>query len=184
MTEQADSFTYTVPQKWWPIFTGMIYEVDMTGLDADTAYTYRVAGYDPINATTRYSNSFEFRSKPESTDPNRKTTIATLADHGTFMLFGFATVNKMIELQQSLGFEMVFVAGDLSYAGLSSAIPALNISKEDEFEHIWDLLGIQNQPIAAVMPWMVGNGNHERFYNWTAFTSRYKMPASTGTSII
>ncbi len=41
---------------------------------------------------------------------------------------------------------------------------------------MWDLLGIQNQPIAASYPWMVGNGNHERFYNWTAYTNRYKMP--------
>ncbi len=41
---------------------------------------------------------------------------------------------------------------------------------------MWDLLGIQNQPIAASYPWMVGDGNHERFYNWTAFTHRYKMP--------
>jgi hypothetical protein len=41
---------------------------------------------------------------------------------------------------------------------------------------MWDLLGIQNQPIAASYPWMVGDGNHERFYNWTAFTNRYKMP--------
>lgn len=41
---------------------------------------------------------------------------------------------------------------------------------------MWDLLGIQNEPIAASYPWMVGDGNHERFYNWTAFTHRYKMP--------
>jgi hypothetical protein len=180
MTENADNYTYTVPQNWWPIFTGVIYEVDMTGLEADTAYTYRVGGYDPANATTRYSTSFTFRSKPVSNDPNRKTVIATLADHGTFMLLGFATINKMVAMRESLGFEMIFVAGDLSYAGLSSAIPQLNITKEDEFEHVWDLLGIQNQPIAAVMPWMVGNGNHERFYNWTAYTNRFKMPASAG----
>lgn len=40
-------------------------------------------------------------------------------------------------------------------------VQALNISKEDEFEHVWDLLHIQNEPIAANVPWMVGNGNHE-----------------------
>jgi hypothetical protein len=55
-------------------------------------------------------------------------------------------------------------------------MPALNISKEDEFEHMWDLLGIQNERLAAKVPWMVGDGNHERFYNWTAFTNRYRMP--------
>ena len=43
---------------------------------------------------------------------------------------------------------------------------------------MWDLLGIQNEPVAARIPWMVGNGNHERFYNWTAYTNRYKMPSN------
>jgi hypothetical protein len=46
---------------------------------------------------------------------------------------------------------------------------------------IWDLLNIQNQPVAAQIPWMVGNGNHERFYNWTAYTNRYHMPDNNPT---
>ena len=70
-------------------------------------------------------------------------------------------------------------AGDLAYAGLSSSMPRLNISKEDEFEHIWDLWGIQNQPVAATRPFMVGMGNHERFYDYAAVQNRYKMPAET-----
>ena len=32
--------------------------------------------------------------------------------------------------------------------------------------------------MAARVPWMVGDGNHERFYNWSAFTNRYQMPQS------
>lgn len=44
---------------------------------------------------------------------------------------------------------------------------------------IWDLLGIQNQPVASIVPWMAGNGNHERFYNWSAFINRYHMPTNT-----
>jgi hypothetical protein len=46
---------------------------------------------------------------------------------------------------------------------------------------IWDLLGIQNQPVAANIPWMVGNGNHERFYDWAAFMNRYHMPNNNPT---
>ncbi len=175
----AVNYTYEVPQKWWPTFTGVIYDANMEGLLPDHRYKYRVGGWDSANATVRYSAEFPFKAAPESNNPNRPTKIATLADHGTFMLLGFATVNKMVELKERLGFEMVFVAGDLSYAGLSSAMPRLNISKEDEFEHMWDLLGIQNQPIAASYPWMVGNGNHERFYNWTAYTNRYHMPQNS-----
>ena len=47
----------------------------------------------------------------------------------------------------------VMYAGDLAYAGLSTSLPRLNISKEDEFERIY---GIQTQPVAATRPFMVG----------------------------
>jgi acid phosphatase type 7 len=39
---------------------------------------------------------------------------------------------------------------------------------------LWQL---QNQPIAATRPYMVGIGNHEAWYNWTAVTSRFHMPS-------
>lgn len=174
----AINYTYTVPQKWWPIFTGVIYESDMNGLQPDHSYQYRVGGYDSANQTIRYSDPFVFKTAPLPTNPNRPTKVFTLADHGTFMLFGFETINKMVSVLDEYNPDFVFVAGDLSYAGLSSEIKILNVSKEDEFEHVWDLLGIQNQPVAARIPWMVGNGNHERFYNWSAYTNRYKMPQS------
>jgi hypothetical protein len=51
-----------------------------------------------------------------------------------------------------------------------------------QFEHVWDLLAIQNQPIAARIPWMVALGNHERFYDWQALTNRYRMPSSAGSN--
>eukprot|EP01038_Epipyxis_sp_PR26KG_P007480 gene7480-10194_t len=175
----ATNYTYTVPQNWWEIFTGMIYEADMVELKPNKKYKYRVGGYDEANKTIRYSEIYSFKSQPLSNDPNQKTVAATLADHGTIELFGFVTVDKMKKLEQQLGYDFVFVAGDLSYAGLSSAMPYLNISKEDEFEHMWDLLGIQNQLIAANYPWMIGVGNHERFYDWAAVSNRYKMPQNS-----
>lgn len=128
----AVNYTYSVEQKWWPTFTGVLYEADMDGLKADHRYKYRVGGWDTANNTMRFSDVFEFKAAPESNNPNRPTRIAAIADHGTFMLLGFATINKMVELKEKLGIEMVFAAGDLSYAGLSSAMPRLNISKEDE----------------------------------------------------
>ena len=174
----AAQYSYTVQQKWWPIFTGVIYEADMTRLPLpSTKYRYRVGGYDSANATVRYSEEFVFSTAPLSTRPDQTVRIAMLADHGTFELLGFQTVNHMVN--QSDNFDVIHVVGDLSYAGLSSAVPALNITSEDEFEHIWDLYGIQNQRLSAVKPFMVTNGNHERFYNWTAYTNRYKMPSST-----
>ena len=33
------------------------------------------------------------------------------------------------------------------------------------------------QPLTAHVPFMTTVGNHESFYNWSAFTHRYTMPA-------
>ena len=172
----ASNYTYEVEQKWWPTFTGMIYVSTMTSLTPSGAYMYRVKGYDNVNQTERSSADFSFKASPV-TSPDRTTKIATLADQGTFMLLGFAVQDKLAQLQDSLEIDYATVVGDLSYAGLSSAMPRLNISKEDEFEHVWDLYGIQSQAVAATRPWMVTNGNHERFYNYSAFINRYSMPA-------
>lgn len=172
----AIDYTYEVPKKWWATFTGRIYETDMTGLISGANYKYRVGGYDVVNATMRYSKEFTFNAAPLSNNANQEVTFGYMADHGTFELLGFATIDKMIKVYEELSIDIIHVAGDLSYAGLDSEFKPLNISKDDEFEHIWDLLFIQNEPIAAVMPWMINIGNHEEFYNFTAQTARYKMP--------
>lgn len=177
-TKVAATSTYTVPEKWWPVFNGVIYDVDMTDLSPDSHYKYRVGGFDNVNQTMRYSEEFTFKAAPLPS-PDRTTRVFTGADHGTFELLGFETVLKMTKMMDELRPDFTFIAGDLSYAGLDSEVKALDISKDDEFEMIWDLLGIQNQPVSARIPWMVGVGNHESFYNFTAFNARYKMPQTT-----
>ncbi len=172
----ATTSTYRVPQKWWPIFTGTIYSSNMINLVDSASYVYRVGGAQP-DGTIKYSADFTFKAAPAQ-DPSRQTVVATLADHGTFELLGFAVTDAIHQQQAARNIDLVHVSGDLSYAGLSSAVPALNIDKEDEFEHVWDLLFIQNQPVAATVPWMVTNGNHERFYDWAAFQSRFTMPSN------
>jgi len=134
-----------VPKKWWPIFEGMIYEGDIQGLKSDTRYTYRVGGFDSSNSTQRLSNDFNFNSPP-SRDPMRKTVVGVLADQGTFMLLGFAVTAKLVEIQDEKAVDYVMTVGDLSYAGLSSDVPLLNITSEDEFERVWDLWGVQSEP--------------------------------------
>ena len=134
----ATNWTYTVPQKWWPIFEGVLYEVNMIHLQPEKKYSYRVGGYDVANQTVRYSEVFTFIAAPDHSDPSRVTKVFTIADHGTFELLGFETVLKMKKLiddsnpLQDNRPDFVFAAGDLSYAGLSSEFELLNISKEDE----------------------------------------------------
>lgn len=53
------------------------------------------------------------------------------------MLLGFSTSNKLIELQDQLGVDVVHYAGDLCYAGLSGDLtPFNNVSQDDEFGHV------------------------------------------------
>lgn len=76
----ASSYTYTVPQYWWPVFEGLIYEVNMDNLVPSTEYKYRVGGYDTANSTTRLSKEFSYHAAPVTNAPDQKVTIATLAD--------------------------------------------------------------------------------------------------------
>eukprot|EP00602_Paraphysomonas_sp_CaronLab_P010383 CAMPEP_0185024586 /NCGR_PEP_ID=MMETSP1103-20130426/7716_1 /TAXON_ID=36769 /ORGANISM="Paraphysomonas bandaiensis, Strain Caron Lab Isolate" /LENGTH=561 /DNA_ID=CAMNT_0027557601 /DNA_START=46 /DNA_END=1728 /DNA_ORIENTATION=+ len=179
----AVDYTYSVPQNWYPAFAGVLYEANMVDLiPGKKQYRYRVGGYDPVNSTIRRSKDFMFSSSPEP-NPDQKTTFATFGDQGTFMLLGFSTSNKLKEIQDEVGVDIVHYAGDLCYAGLSGDLTPFNdVDEDDEFGHIWDLWGIQTEPVAATRPFMTTPGNHEGFYNWTAFTHRYKMPVSENSN--
>ena len=218
-TFAATASTYTVPQKWWPIFNGSLYEAIISGLvpGSRNVCSYRVGSDAALSAIRSFS--------PPPT-PGEPTTVAVIADQGTIMPLGFATTEKLAAVQDNLPpffssfraggissscddtvscdssssssssaaassasanpsslraqrptrASMAVHVGDLSYAGIDTAFPHLNISKDDEFENIWDLWQVQNEPIAATRPYMIGIGNHEAWYNWTSVTSRFTMP--------
>jgi len=176
-TFAADTRTYSVLQKWWPTFNGSLHTAVITGLEPGARYTYRVGSDSPGPNTTAgegaFSEPYSFASPVAAGAP---TNVAVLADMGTVMPLGFAVAEKLAAVQDSLGVDTAMVVGDLAYAGIDTAFPRINVSKDDEFEWIWDLWQIQNQPVAATRPWMVGIGNHEAWYNWTAVTSRFHMP--------
>lgn len=170
--------TYTVPYNWYPVFNGVIYETNMIQLIPNKqSYKYRVGGFDIVNNTIRRSKDYIFKTAPNTNIKNQKNTFAMLGDQGTFMVLGFTVTDKLIKLQDELGIDILHYAGDLSYAGMSTDLtPFNNIEEDDEFGHIWDLWGIQNEPLAATKPFMLTPGNHESFYNYTAFNHRYHMP--------
>ena len=175
-TITATVYTYTVPQNWWPTFNGFIYEVNMNNLQPNAGYIYRVGGFDGENNTMQYSDYYSFNSPRETNDPDQGFSIGLLADHGTFMLLGFMVADRLAALQDERKIDVVHVVGDIAYAGLSTNFPSLNFTKEDEFERVWDLYGVQMQRTAATRPFMVTNGNHERFYDWAAYKNRFHMP--------
>ena len=178
--DTASSFTYTVPKRWWGGFDGFIHETVMTGLASNTRYFYRVGGNaTSAPAVTTWSNEFNFTS-PLPNTPDQATYFVAYGDQGTVMPLGFAVCDEVIADNANQAFDMVMHVGDLSYAGTDTNIPFLNITNKDECEWIWDLWGQQIEPLAAHMPYMTGVGNHEKFYNWTAFTHRYHMPTANG----
>jgi hypothetical protein len=108
VTVPATNYTYQVQKNWWPVFTGVLYEADMAGLQEGEAYKYRVGGTQRQvrHQEVRRSSDFQFNAAP-SPDPNRRTVIGCLADQGTWMLLGFAVTNKLAEVQDELGVDMV-----------------------------------------------------------------------------
>jgi hypothetical protein len=133
------------------------------------------SGPNTTDGAGAFSEPYSFASPVAA---GQATTIAILGDMGTVMPLGFAVAEKLAAVQDALGLDMGMVVGDLAYAGIDTAFPRINVSKDDEFEWIWDLWQIQNQPVAATRPWMVGIGNHEAWYNWTAV--RRHIAASFG----
>jgi hypothetical protein len=80
MVAPATNFTYTVPQNWYPIFAGVLYETNMIGLEpGKIPYRYRVGGFDSVSQVIKRSTEFSFVSAPLPA-PEQKTTFAMLGD--------------------------------------------------------------------------------------------------------
>jgi hypothetical protein len=79
-TISAVNFTYSVPQNWYPIFGGVIYEANMANLEpGKNTYRYRVGGYDSVAQVVKRSADFSFTTPPLPS-PEQKTTFAMLGD--------------------------------------------------------------------------------------------------------
>jgi hypothetical protein len=53
---------------------------------------------------------------------------------------------------------LIHHGGDISYAGIDSEIKALNVTKDDEWEFIWDQYGHEMQPLTGHIPFMTTVG--------------------------
>ena len=191
---------------------GFVHSALLTVLPAATVISYRVHGVDAIGGKAVSYGTFDFKTAALS--PQEPTKIALLADQGTFMGFGANVTSAMIRDFGTYPGEgwpaLIHHGGDISYAGIDSNIPELNVTSADEWEFIWDQYGEEmmvrhssrvfhvfsacfqcdlsvrwsfsfslvlfGQPLTRHVPFMTTVGNHESFYNWSAFTHRYTMP--------
>jgi hypothetical protein len=165
--------TYEVPKKWWRSFYGNIYTAHLP-VSPDTKYAYSVGGTVPDTEVESRSQMFSFTSPPQAgSDKPIKTVV--FGDQGTFMPLGFAIPEKVMALEQQgeLDFDFTFLVGDMSYAGIDTSMPRLDVTKEDEFELVWDLFYMQNEPMASTRPFLTAVGNHDVFYDAQAY--RYRL---------
>jgi hypothetical protein len=87
---------------------------------------------------------------------------------GTDIPMGWAVTDRSVSDNSVFNFSLILHPGDVAYAGTGA---------EWEFEEIWDVWCDQVEPIAAIVPYMFAVGNHEKYYNYSSFSARFKMPS-------
>lgn len=140
--------TYT--QAGW---VGTIHRAKMTDLKHSETYFYRVG-----DGNEKWSDVLSFKTFAEG---GQDLTYAVIAD----MDFEQNdTVMQLNNLVDSDGIQAVIHSGDISYA--------------DGYEPHWDVFLNHVQPIASKIPYMVTPGNHEFWFNFSAYKHRFYMPGT------
>lgn len=117
--------TYTAGVGGW---SGSIHRAVMTDLQPGASYTYVAA----CNTTAALANTFIQPLPPSAT---ASLYAAVTADMGTVQLFGFLVADELTKQHKARPFQLVLLAGDISYATVDPP--------RDELEVFWDLFGVQ-----------------------------------------
>lgn len=186
--------TYTVPSRWWEPhgWNGYVYTADtIVNLVPGKEYSYRIVstpmrerndgevGNYIINRTNlKFQVPYHYNCS-NNEDGNLVTNIALWGDMGTYAPLGFKVFEKIYndyKVKDGYKFNVTILFGDISYAGLDTDVKILNVTKADEWEYVWDIFGNQIEPLSSKIPFMVGVGNHDMFYQAAAFQTRFQMP--------
>jgi hypothetical protein len=146
-------------------FHGNIYVAYMSNLSISSDYFYKVG--DTVSKV--FSDVKTFKTAPVVHESQEYINIAVYGDMGTILPFA-GPVNKMIYNDTLIApYNFSLLVGDIAYAGTGS-------EKQGEIEPIWDVFGVQIEPWASITPFLPGVGNHEKYYNFTAYLNRYILP--------
>lgn len=154
--------TYTV--SGW---RGWLYGGVMTSLAPDTTYQYRVGdgNQDPSDLMF-WSPVMNFTTFPSDIGTKaRPLRVASFADMGTGGTHR-ETINALETLVAQGQIDLIVHGGDISYA--------------DGDSYRWDRFMRQMQPVVSRVPYMCIPGNHELFYNFTAYRTRFFMQPPPG----
>jgi hypothetical protein len=150
--------TYDVGVDGWK---GYVHTVMLTGLQPSTKYYYIAGSVNQNN----WSQEFSFTTAPDTN--TGKHVFAVMGDMGTTIPMGWAVTNQMVTDNEKYHFGAILHVGDVAYAGTGSTY---------ELEEVWDMWCTQVQPLAANVPYMFAVGNHEHYYNYTSYRTRFTMP--------
>lgn len=150
-----------------------IHYILIDNLQPGTKYSYQLGFIEPDNKTIPYifsSGIWTFKTMPVNTSLQREF-VYIYGDMGTFMPMGIevmkAIVSDFVNHTDEQPDYVVHV-GDIAYGGTGDKI---------EIQPVWDLFMNQIAPIASQIPYMTATGNHEQYYNYTSYKTRFFMPS-------
>ena len=169
----AASTTYSVPPHWWqPTKMPWIHTAVVRGLKSRQRFFYSAG--DNFTAGCSLLPPIAAVAPPFRGELPLRSAL--MADVGSIEVLGFEVWRALDErTPHNLQVDLAVHAGDVSYAGMYTSIPFLNVSKLDEWEPLWDVYGTAHHNFTRRRAYMIGVGNHEAWYNWTALTHRYPM---------
>jgi hypothetical protein len=154
--QSATGFTETYDKGGW---VGEIHAALITDLAPNTTYYYRVG-----DETGGISDVFQFTTLPTVVGTkSRPLRVAALADTG-YGPNSDETIAVLTALAANGSIDFVIHYGDIGYA--------------DGDEQHWDDWGRKIAPITSRVPYMTAPGNHEFWWNFSAYKHRNLMPAA------
>ncbi len=147
----------------WAGWNGQIYTAIMTSLEPDTTYHYRVKSSNNTWSDIYHFTTLHKDAGLENGKPLKIGVVADIAydensDH-TVKSLKYITENKHIDL--------LLVVGDMSYA--------------DGYQKHWDMYLRKIEPVTRYIPMMVCPGNHEFWFGFASYRSRFYMPMYDAT---
>lgn len=179
LTEQVTGTTHTYTAGGWH---GVIHQGELLNLPPNTFYSYRVG-----NALTGWSYIANFTTPPLPSTASAPLVVAMYGDMGTVVPLGFKVTEQIIADHGVVPLDLIVHVGDVAYASVQITDPRAALEGSagkltDELELIWDSWSRQVEPLACQIPYMIGVGNHERFYNYSSFLARFRQPLPWGGS--
>ena len=160
--ESVNGRTDTFAHFGW---VGVLHTATMTGLAPGGLYYYRVG--DASGAVgERWSLVWSFKALPADAGTDASPLrMASVGDMG-YANNSDGTVAQLEALVDAGELDLVLHNGDISYA-------------DGDMGH-WDVFLRKIERVAARVPYMVTPGNHEVWFNFTAYKKRFAMPVVGG----